>query len=60
MAAGKTSFVPVKLNRRGRRRVLRRRKLNVRLVVTTRNAAGKTVKTSRTITLRRRAARRKR
>lgn len=50
--AGEKPFVQVRLNRRGRRRILRTRHTRCRIVVTTRSAAGKVVTTSRTVTLR--------
>jgi hypothetical protein len=56
--AGKTAKVPIRLYRRGRRRVLRGGRTRCRLVVTTRSATGKTVTTTRDITLLRRTARR--
>jgi hypothetical protein len=50
--AGTKPTVRVRLDRRGRRRVMRRRKLPVRVVVTTRTATGQTVRTARRIKLR--------
>jgi hypothetical protein len=60
VGAGHSLRVPVRLNRRGRRRVLRgrHRKTRVQLVVTTRTASGRVVKTRRGISLRRVARRR--
>jgi hypothetical protein len=55
---GQKPFVQVRLNRRGRRRILRTRHTRCRIVVTTRSSEGKVVTTSRTITIR--APRRKR
>jgi hypothetical protein len=54
--AGEKPVVQVRLNRRGRRRILRTRHTRCRIVVTTRSAAGKVVTTTRTITLRARRA----
>lgn len=51
-AAGEKPIVRIRLNRRGRRRVLRRRHTRCRLVVRTRSAGGRVATTSRTITLR--------
>jgi hypothetical protein len=50
--AGEKPFVQVRLNRRGRRRILRTRHTRCRVVVTTRSAAGKVVTTTQSITLR--------
>jgi hypothetical protein len=50
--AGEKPIVQIRLNRRGRRRVLRTRHTRCRLVVTTRGADGKVVTTTREITLR--------
>jgi uncharacterized membrane protein YgcG len=58
VAAGHAAAVPIKLDRRGRRRVMRHRKLRVRMQVTTHTASGRAVRTSRTITLHRRVVRR--
>lgn len=55
--AGAKPIVPVKLNRRGRRRVLRGGRKRCRVVVTTRTADGKTLRSSSDITLARRSAR---
>jgi RTX calcium-binding nonapeptide repeat (4 copies) len=49
--AGTKPVVKVRLNRRGRRRVTRRRKVRARVVVTTRTATGEATTTTRTITL---------
>lgn len=49
---GQKPFVQVRLNRRGRQRILRARHTRCRLVVTTRSSDGKVVTTSRSITLR--------
>jgi hypothetical protein len=59
--AGAKPFVGIRLNRRGRRRILRhRRKTRARMVVSTRSATGRVTRTTRTITLApRRAAHRK-
>ncbi len=56
--AGAKPIVRVRLNRRGRRRILRRRHTRCRMVVTTRSADGKVVTTTRNITLRPRRAKR--
>jgi hypothetical protein len=58
--AGTKPIVPIRLDRRGRRRVIRRRGTRCRVVVTTRSATGKTVTTTRDITLARRGVRVKR
>jgi hypothetical protein len=50
--AGAKPIVHVRLNRRGRRRILRTRHTHCRVVVTTRTADGKVVTTSQNITLR--------
>ncbi|MFL6595810.1 MAG: hypothetical protein ACJ8HQ_10255 [Chthoniobacterales bacterium] len=50
--AGEKPIVRIRLNRRGRRRVLRRRHTRCRVVVKTRSAGGKVVTSSQTITLR--------
>jgi hypothetical protein len=50
--AGAKPIVHIRLNRRGRRRILRTRHTRCRVVVTTRSATGKVVTSSRTITLR--------
>jgi hypothetical protein len=57
---GDKPFIRVRLNRRGRQRILRTRHTRCRLVVTTRTAAGKATTTTRTITLARRRGRKKR
>jgi hypothetical protein len=50
--AGTKPLAPVRLNRRGRRRILRhRRKTRGKVVVTTRDAAGRSRTTTQTITL---------
>lgn len=49
--AGAKPFVQIRLNRRGRRRTLRARHTHCRIVITTRAAGGKTVRTTRDITL---------
>jgi hypothetical protein len=49
---GQKPFVQVRLNRRGRQRILRSRHTRCRIVVTTRSSQGKVVTTSRTITIR--------
>jgi hypothetical protein len=51
-AAGKSKFVPVRLSKRGRQRIIRRRSRRARITVTTRSAAGTTVVTSQDVTLR--------
>jgi hypothetical protein len=50
--AGEKPIVHIRLNRRGRRRILRTRHTRCRVVVTTRTADGKVVTTTRNITLR--------
>src|SRR4051794_40792177 len=50
--AGEKPIVHIRLNRRGRRRILRTRHTRCRIVVTTRSAAGKVVTTTQDITLR--------
>jgi hypothetical protein len=50
--AGTKPFVQVRLNRRGRRRIVRTRHTRCKIVVTTRSADGKVVTTSRSITVR--------
>jgi hypothetical protein len=57
---GTKPVVPVRLNRRGRQRILRARHTRCKIVVTTRTADGKTVTTTRSITLQRRTAGRSR
>ena len=54
--AGEKPIVRIRLNRRGRRRILRHRHTRCRLVVTTRTADGRTVTTARQIKLERRSA----
>jgi hypothetical protein len=49
---GTKPVVPIRLNRRGRQRILRTRHTRCKIVVTTRAADGKTVTTTRSITLR--------
>jgi hypothetical protein len=49
---GTKPVVPIRLNRRGRQRILRTRHTRCKIVVTTRSSTGKTVTTSRNITLR--------
>src|SRR4051794_12537034 len=56
---GTKPFVQVRLNRRGRRRILRTRHTRCKIVVTTRSADGKVVTTSRTITIRARRTRKR-
>ncbi len=59
-AAGTKPIVRIRLNRRGRRRILRSRHTRCRIVVTTRSADGKVVTTTRDLTLRaRRTAKRR-
>jgi hypothetical protein len=50
--AGAKPIVHVRLNRRGRQRILRARHTHCRVVVTTRSATGKVVTTTQSITLR--------
>jgi Ca2+-binding RTX toxin-like protein len=50
VAAGRSEDVPVRLSRRGRRRIRRHRRLRVEVEVTTRNSVGTTT-TSRRITI---------
>jgi hypothetical protein len=50
--AGEKPIVHIRLNRRGRRRILRTRHTRCRIVVTTRSADGKVVTTTQDITLR--------
>ena len=58
-AAGTKPIVRIRLNRRGRRRILRSRHTRCRIVVTTRSSDGKVTTTTRDLTLRpRRTARR--